>query len=126
MTRNKKRLRQATAMAMTAGMLALTTGCQSTKINPTAGGGGITGNWQPDSGGYTAIFDNGRFSTTATDTGNVISQGSYLAVSASEIQLRWTSNITGLENSAACNRPQANTLECTDAGGRNFVLRRSG
>jgi hypothetical protein len=115
-----------TATGIAAAMLALVAGCQSTKINPTAGGGGITGNWQPDSGGYTAIFDNGRFSTTASDTGNIISQGSYLAVSASEVQLHWTSNITGLENSAACNRPQANTLECTDAGGRNFVLRRAG
>jgi hypothetical protein len=108
------------------GILALVSGCESAKINPTAGGGGITGNWLPESGGYTAVFDNGRFSTTATDTGNIISQGGYFAVSASHVQLRWTSNITGLENSADCNRPQANTLNCTDAGGKKFVLRRAG
>ena len=73
-------------------------GCaQGGKIDPLAGGGGISGNWLPDGGGYTAVFDNGRFSTTATDPGNVISQGSYIAISGMEVELSWTSNITGLE-----------------------------
>ena len=105
---------------------AIMAGCaQGAKIDPRAGGGGIAGNWFPESGGYTARFDNGDFSTTASDTGNVISQGSYVAVSGSEVQLNWTSNITGLENSATCQRPDLSTLNCTDAGGKGFVLRRS-
>jgi hypothetical protein len=109
------------------GMFALVAlaSCQTAKVNPLAGGGGITGQWVPDGGGYTAIFNNGEFSTTASDTGNIISQGSYLAASAKEINLKWTSNITGLENSARCDRPDPVVLNCTDAGGKSFTLRKS-
>ena len=99
-------------------------GCETAKINPTAGGGGLAGEWNPDSGGYTAKFDNGAFSTLALDTGNIISQGSYVAVSETEVSLNWSSNVTGTQNSAACARPDINTLNCTDGGGKPFVLRR--
>lgn len=105
------------------GLLALS-GCQTAEVNPTAGGGGLAGSWLPANGGYTASFNNGVFSTVAADTGNVISQGSYIAISESEVELTWTSNITGNTNIARCQRPDADTLDCTDDGGRQFVLRR--
>ena len=107
-----------------AAVLALTACGQDAKINPTAGGGGLTGTWRPDTGGYTARFDNGAFSTVAADTGNVISQGGYVAVSEKEVQLQWKSNVTGMDNTATCNRPSPDVLNCTDGGGRSFVLRR--
>jgi hypothetical protein len=107
-----------------AALLALA-GCgETTRINQTAGGGGLTGQWAPDGGGYTAEFQNGAFRTVATDTGNVISSGSYVAVSGNSVELSWTSNITGQANSAKCERPTANELACTDAGGKPFTLRR--
>lgn len=109
--------------ALAAAVLTLAA-CQTAKINPTAGGGGLAGDWTPDSGGYTATFRNGVFQTVATDTGNVISQGSYIAQSAEQVDLSWTSNITGQPNSAKCNRPSPEVLNCTDAGGRSFTLRR--
>jgi hypothetical protein len=118
------------AMISRAGMLAMLAavalaGCgQTAKVDPLAGGGGLTGNWAPDDGGYTALFANGIFRTTATDTGNVISEGNYVAVSASQVELRWQSKITGLQNSAQCQRPDPNVLNCTDAAGKPFVLRR--
>lgn len=112
------------AVCSALGLLALAS-CAGPKIDPTAGGGGITGNWAPDGGGYTAIFNNGQFSTTAADTGNIISQGSYLAVSTTEVTLNWTSNITGLQNSARCERPDPVVLNCTDDGGKTFTLRKS-
>ncbi len=99
-------------------------GCQTDKINPTAGGGGLTGDWRPDSGGYTAKFENGKFTTVAVDTGNVISQGGYLAISETEVDLNWVSNLTGTSNTAKCVRPDLNILNCTDGGGKAFVLRR--
>ncbi|MEC9342986.1 MAG: hypothetical protein VYD64_03980 [Pseudomonadota bacterium] len=99
-------------------------GCQTAKIDPTAGGGGLAGRWSPDTGGYAAFFDNGIFRTTANDTGNVISQGSYIVLSSSEVELSWTSNITGQPNTAKCQRPSVNVLNCTDAGGKGFALRR--
>jgi hypothetical protein len=113
-------------MAVTAILaLALVACGQQAKINPTAGGGGLTGSWTPETGGYSASFDNGAFSTTASDTGNLISQGSYVALSESEVQLNWKSNITGRDNTATCSRPSPDMLSCTDNEGRGFVLRRT-
>jgi hypothetical protein len=100
-------------------------GCESTKINPTAGGGGLAGEWKPTEGNYTASFDNGTFTTTALDTGGIISQGSYVAISEKEVDLNWQSNVTGTANSARCQRPDPNTLVCADGGGRGFTLRRA-
>ena len=100
-------------------------GCQqAAKVNPTAGGGGLSGVWFPDGGGYTARFDNGAFTSIATDTSSVISQGSYVVISSGTIELTWQSNVTGLANSASCARPDIDRLECTDAAGRSFILRR--
>lgn len=112
------------SLALAAVALALA-GCETSKINPTAGGGGLTGDWKPDAGAYTARFENGAFTTTALDTGNMISQGGYVAISEKEVDLNWNSNVTGTANSAKCQRPDPNTLTCTDAGGRSFVLRRA-
>ena len=98
--------------------------CQSAKVNPTAGGGGLAGNWAPTTGGYTAIFRAGTFQTVATDTSNVISQGNYVVQSEKMVKLNWSSNVTGLANSAQCDRPNPNSLNCTDAGGKTFTLNR--
>ncbi len=103
---------------------AIVGGCQGDKPNPRAGGGGLAGSWAPETGGYTAQFDNGVFSTVASDTSAVISQGKYVALSENEIELSWSSNITGLNNSARCARPDLDTLRCSDNGGKSFVLRR--
>lgn len=117
------RNRRITALAIA--LLALA-GCQQTaKLDPLAGGGGLTGTWIPDGGGYSALFANGIFRTTATDTGNVISEGNYVAISASQVELRWQSQITGAANLAQCQRPDANVLNCTDSAGKPFVLRRA-
>ena len=113
----------ALAGAMLVAAMALA-GCQKDKINPTAGGGGLAGDWKPDQGNYTARFDNGAFTTLAGDTGNVISQGGYIAMSEKQVDLSWTSNLTKTQNTASCQRPDLNTLNCTDGGGKPFVLRR--
>lgn len=111
-------------LAVVATALALAA-CETATINPTAGGGGLAGNWKPDQGAYTASFQNGAFTTTALDTGNVISQGSYVAISEKEVELNWQSNVTNTPNSARCQRPDPNTLVCSDAGGKAFTLRRA-
>ncbi|MEZ5799643.1 MAG: hypothetical protein R3D29_03040 [Nitratireductor sp.] len=114
------------AMVMLVATTFLVVGCKTEgKINPTAGGGGLAGDWRPDGGGYTAQLQNGVFTTIAGDTGNVISQGNYIAISETQVNLQWTSNNTGAPNSAQCTRPDPNTLNCADAGGKTFVLRRA-
>ncbi len=117
-------LHRASGVALVLAAMALSA-CQRDKVNPTAGGGGLAGNWNPDTGGYSAQFDNGRFTTVASDTGNVISQGGYLVISEKQVDLSWTSNVTGTQNTASCARPDLNTLNCTDGGGKSFILRRA-
>jgi hypothetical protein len=115
--------RKTGTLAATALVLAASA-CQSDKINPTAGGGGLAGDWLPDNGGYVAKFENGKFTTVAADTGNVISAGGYVAISEKQVDLNWVSNVTGSANTASCTRNDLNTLSCTDGGGKTFVLRR--
>ena len=117
-------MRKPIKLALALAVLALPAACQTAKINPTAGGGGLQGRWSPDTGGYAAEFNSGTFRTLASDTGNVISQGSYIVQSENEVELSWTSNITGQPNTAKCSRPSANLLNCADAGGKPFTLRR--
>ena len=117
-------MRKGMKMALVLAMALVPAACETAKINPTAGGGGLDGRWSPDTGGYAAEFQNGAFRTLASDTGNVISQGSYIVMSENDVELSWTSNITGQPNTAKCARPAANLLHCTDGGGKTFTLRR--
>ncbi len=111
--------------AATLTLLLSLAGCNQTDaIDPLRGGGGLVGNWAPTEGNYQARFDNGRFLTTALDTGNTISEGSYIVRSEQSVELNWTSNITQKANTAQCSRSDPNVLECTDQEGKPFQLRR--
>lgn len=92
------------------------------KIDPRAGGGGLSGNWVSGDRIFTATLSNGDFTARANDTNEVISQGSYVVVSTERIDLKWQGNVTNQANSAVCQRPSDNILSCTDAGGKAFVL----
>lgn len=122
----KMSLKPAMAMLMAGAMLAAA-GCQQRgKIDPIAGGGGLTGSWVSSDNVFTARFDDGAFTATANDTGAMISQGSYVVVSTEELRLEWLGLITNQRNSATCTRPDATVLSCTDASGRSFSLRKQG
>lgn len=100
-------------------------GCnKAEKIDPTAGGGGLSGKWLSSDNVFTAEFNDGIFIATANDTQSIISQGSYIVISVVQVRLNWRGNVTGLDNSAVCQRPDPNLLECVDAGGKNFTLRK--
>jgi hypothetical protein len=110
-----------------AGALVLS-GCQTKdeKIDPIAGGGGLTGKWVSSDNVFSAQLDNGLFFSTANDTGEVLSEGTYIVISAKEIQMKWRGKLSQQENSANCQREGVGVLICTDLVGKGFTLRKAG
>ena len=100
-------------------------GCnKSAKIDPLAGGGGLAGNWVSSDNIFTALLSDGAFTATANDNGALLSQGDYVVVSTTELRLNWVGSNTGSQNSAVCQRPEVSLLNCTDASGKSFSLRK--
>lgn len=95
------------------------------KIDPRAGGGGLVGNWVSADNIFTANLNNGSFIATANDTGETISNGSYIVVSSTRVDLKWRGNVTKQDNSATCQRPDERSMQCTDATGKSFSLIKS-
>ena len=85
----------------------------------------LNGNWASSDGVYVAELLNGQFRAVANDTGNVISEGSYIALAENRIKLSWVGKITGKSNEAECLKPEDNQLDCVDVSGNKFSLRRS-
>ncbi len=94
------------------------------KVDPLAGGGGLSGSWVSTDGVFTAELSNGRFTSRANDTGEVLSQGSYVVASAEQVQLRWRSQARNEDSLANCTREGVEVLNCTDQAGRPFSLRK--
>ena len=103
--------------------LSAVSACQSKK--EVAGPPILNGSWASSDGVYVAEFRNGNFRAIANDTGGVISQGNYIALSESKIQLSWNGVVSGKSNSAECIKPSSNQLDCVDQNGIKFTLRRT-
>ncbi|WP_075997351.1 hypothetical protein [Salaquimonas pukyongi] len=95
------------------------------KANPLAGGGGLAGQWISSDSVFTAEFRDGSFVSTANDTGETLSTGSYIVLSVNEVRLNWTGNLSRQQNTATCQRPSVDVLNCTDQAGRTFSLRKT-
>ncbi len=112
-----------------AGLLAVgvLSSCQSkdAKIDPLAGGGGLTGSWVSGDNVFTAQLRNGKFTSTANDTGEVLSEGEYIVISAKVVELTWRGRLSQQFNSANCQRDGEAVLNCTDTAGKTFTLRKS-
>lgn len=96
------------------------------KANPLAGGGGLAGRWISADSVFSAEFRDGSFVSTANDTGEILSTGSYIVVSVNEIRLEWVGKLSQQRNEATCQRPSVDILNCTDQSGRAFSLRKTG
>ncbi len=105
------------------GALVLLSACQGNK--KVAGAPVLNGNWASSDGVYVAQLVNGQFRAVANDTGSVISEGSYFALSENKVQLNWVGKISGKSNQAECLKSEANQLDCVDVNGNKFSLRRS-
>ncbi len=108
---------------VTIAALSVLTACQNAK--DIAGPPVLNGNWASSDGVYVAQFLNGQFKAVANDTGNVISEGSYIALAENKVQLNWLGKISGKTNQAECLKPEENQLDCVDVNGNKFSLRRS-
>ena len=105
------------------GAVGILAGCQADK--DLAGPPVLNGNWASSDGVYVAQLLNGQFKAVANDTGNVISEGSYIALAENKIQLSWVGRVSGQSNQAECLKPEPNQLDCVDVNGNKFSLRRS-
>ncbi len=85
----------------------------------------LNGQWASSDGVYTAQFLNGSFKAVANDTGGIISEGEYVALSEDRVQLKWNGLVSGKSSQAECMKPGSNQLDCVDINGNKFSLRRT-
>ncbi|MEM7069569.1 MAG: hypothetical protein AAF478_11880 [Pseudomonadota bacterium] len=85
----------------------------------------LNGKWASSDGIYTAEFLNGSFRAIANDSGAVISEGEYIALSETQIQLKWNGLVSGRSNQADCIKQEDHQLNCVDLNGNKFSLRRN-
>lgn len=118
-----KRTKRTALYVVTVGTLGFLASCQNAK--DLAGPPVLNGNWASSDGVYVAELLNGQFKAIANDTGNVISEGSYIALAEDKVRLNWVGRISGKSNQAECLKPEENQLDCVDVNGNKFSLRRS-
>lgn len=115
-----------------AGVLALLAaaiaGC-STSGGSSGGGSrpaptGVEGAWLDAKGTGLSTFQAGAFQTVATDTGQKLSDGTYLLTGANSVQINGTSLIRQSPISFNCLLISANQLNCTSSAGQQFTLTR--
>lgn len=86
---------------------------------------GIEGTWIDAQGTGLSTLSGGIFSTVATDTGQKLAEGSYVANGATSVQINGTSLIRqGSPISFNCLLISTSQLNCTSASGQQFVLTR--
>ena len=112
-----------------AGLCAVLAGC----MGFGGGGGGapvkraqtgIEGSWIDAQGTGLSTLSGGVFSTVATDTGQKLAEGSYVANGATSVQINGTSLIRQSPISFNCLLISTSQLNCTSAQGQQFVLTR--
>lgn len=109
----------------TMGIVAVSVLAACNNAKDLAGPPVLNGSWASSDGVYVAELLNGQFKAVANDTGNVISEGSYIALAENRIQLSWVGKISGKSNQAECLKPEDNQLDCVDVNGNKFSLRRT-
>lgn len=103
--------------------IAVVSSCQANK--EVAGPPILNGKWASSDGIYIAELNNGIFRAIANDTGGVISEGNYIALSDTRVKLNWYGVVSGKANSAECLKSTADQLDCVDENGNKFSLKRN-
>ena len=106
-------------------LCAMLAGCQLDGPRPTpiaAQPQGVEGSWASTDGVAISTFGNGNFVTTATDTGNRLSQGSYRYRDARTVEISMTSLIRQTTSAVNCALVSQRQLNCTSSTGQQFVL----
>ena len=99
--------------------------CQSAGTGgPGTAPSGVEGSWMSSDGVAVSRFSGGVFTTTATDTGNKLAEGSYI-VAGNTVQITGSSVIRQSPISFNCLLASPRQLNCTSSAGQNFTLVRA-
>lgn len=90
----------------------------------TAAPRGVDGEWLSTDGVAVSRFSGGVFQTNALDTGNKLADGSYTMRDSRNVEITMRSLIRQTTTNVNCMMVAANQLNCTSAGGQQFVLTR--
>lgn len=87
---------------------------------------GPEGRWSSVGGpiAYTAMFQNGRFSSAETSTNGLLAEGSYVPLAQGQIRINYRSVKRGTQLAANCNYA-GGQMTCTSADGSSFSLARA-
>ena len=85
---------------------------------------GVEGAWIDAQGTGLSTFSGGVFQTVATDTGQKLSDGSYVSTGPTSVEINGTSLIRQSPISFNCLLISTSQLNCTSSGGQQFVLTR--
>ena len=101
--------------------LAFLAGCMAT---PPVGGqmSGVEGEWISTDGVAVSSFSGGQFRSTATDTGRMLSTGSYRYTGAGVVEVTINSIIRQTTSRANCALVDRRQLNCTSDSGARFTL----
>ena len=110
-----------------AGLALMLAACQSAgpmlRAAPAAPKG-VEGQWISADGVAVSSFSGGVFTTTATDTGNKLADGSYTMTDQNNVAITVQSKIRQTTTSVNCALASASQLNCTSSSGQQFVLNR--
>lgn len=84
----------------------------------------VEGEWNSADGVAVSRFTGGAFETRATDTGNVLANGSYRFVDNRTVSIAVTSLIRNTTSNVNCALATQSQLNCTSSTGQQFVLTR--
>ena len=85
---------------------------------------GVEGAWLDAKGTGLSTFTGSSFQTVATDTGQKLSDGTYILTGANSVQINGTSLIRQSPISFNCLLISANQLNCTSSTNQHFTLTR--
>ncbi|MBX3598094.1 MAG: hypothetical protein KF874_11060 [Rhizobiaceae bacterium] len=114
------------SLGMALAVLAAVAGCTTSPSGPTRAKTQslVEGEWLSADGVAVSRFQGGAFSTTATDTGNKLADGSYRYTDTRMISISGTSLIRQTPIAFNCLLATLDQLNCTNASGQNFALTR--
>lgn len=107
-------------------LAACTTSGPSAPPAGTSAPKGVEGSWIDAQGTGLSTLSGGNFQTVATDTGQKLSEGSYIVTGPTSVEINGTSLIRQSPISFNCLLVSTSQLNCTSAAGQNFVLTRRG
>lgn len=117
-------LRALMSASAAVGLGLVLTGCLGGSSNVRPAPSGVEGAWV-DPNGIVSRFSGGTFETVTTDTGQKLSEGTYVMTGPNSVQITGTSLLRGTQLNVNCKLISANQLNCSNAAGQQFEWKRA-